>query len=75
MKRKRNLKKKNETDMGFAFQDIYEKAMEFLPIISETGGGLKNILPYSSIMFFVGLAFGTMERIAHRPPRSPKKGG
>ena len=42
----------------FRFQDIYEKAMEFLPIIIEMGGGLKNLLPYSSIMFFVGLALG-----------------
>jgi len=44
--------------VSFAFQDIYEKAMEFLPIIIELGGGLKNILPYSSIMFLVGLALG-----------------
>ena len=44
--------------VSFAFQDIYEKAMEFLPTIIEMGGGLKNILPYSSIMFLVGLALG-----------------
>jgi len=44
--------------VSFAFQDIYEKAMEFLPTIIEMGGGLKNILPYSSIMFLIGLALG-----------------
>ncbi len=43
--------------VSFAFQDIYDKAMEFLPIIIEMGGGL-NILPYSSMMFLVGLALG-----------------
>jgi len=44
--------------VSFAFPDIYGKAMEFLPIIIEMGGGLKNVLPYSSAMFLIGLALG-----------------
>ncbi len=40
--------------VSFAFPDIYGKAMEFLPIIIE---GL-NIIPYSSVMFLIGLALG-----------------
>lgn len=44
--------------VSFAFQDIYDRAMEFLPTIIETGGGLENILPYSSAVFLVGLALG-----------------
>ena len=44
--------------VSFAFQDIYDQAMEFLPIIIDMGGGLKNVLPYSSAMFLIGLALG-----------------
>lgn len=44
--------------VSFTFQDVYEKAMEFLPTIIEMGGGLKNILPYSCMMFLIGLALG-----------------
>lgn len=38
-------------------QDIMAKAVEYLPKIWEFGG-LLNILPYSSIMFIIGLALG-----------------
>lgn len=44
--------------VSFTFQDIYDKAMEFLPMVIEMGGGLKNVLPYSSVMFLIGLALG-----------------
>jgi len=43
--------------VSFTFQDVCDRAMEFLPVIIEVGGGL-NILPYSSLMFLIGLALG-----------------
>ena len=44
--------------VSFTFQGIYDKAMEFLPTIVEMGGGFKNVLPYSSVAFLIGLALG-----------------
>ncbi len=44
--------------VSFTFQGVYDKAMEFLPTIIEMGGGFKNVLPYSSLMFLIGLALG-----------------
>ena len=44
--------------VSMTFEDIYERAMEFLPTIVEKGGVLENILPYSSATFLVGLALG-----------------
>ena len=36
------------------FQDVYDKALLFLPAIL----GVKNILPYSTTTFLLGLALG-----------------
>lgn len=44
--------------VSFTFQDIYDNAMKFLPKIIETGTGLKDVLPYSSATFLIGLALG-----------------
>jgi len=44
--------------ISFTFQDIYDKAMEFLPRIISTGMGLIDVLPYSSVAFLIGLALG-----------------
>jgi len=44
--------------VSLTFQDIYDKATKFLPRIAEEGEVLKNILPYSSAAFLVGLALG-----------------
>jgi len=44
--------------VSITFQDLYEKAMRFLPTIIDLGGGLKNVLPYSSLTFLIGLALG-----------------
>jgi len=44
--------------VSLTFQDIWEKAMQFLPRLYETGSGLINVLPYSSAAFLVGLALG-----------------
>ncbi len=44
--------------VSFTFQDIYDSAMNFLPKIIETGTGLKDVLPYSSATFLIGLALG-----------------
>jgi len=44
--------------LSLAFSDIYDKAMEFLPTLVDLGGGLKDVLPYSSVSFLIGLALG-----------------
>jgi len=44
--------------VSLTFRDIYEKAMEILPKIIETGTGFTNVLPYSSATFLIGLALG-----------------
>jgi len=44
--------------LTLTFQDIWEKAMQFLPHIYEAGSGWINVLPYSSAAFLVGLALG-----------------
>ncbi|MCP8303905.1 MAG: hypothetical protein H3Z50_00295 [archaeon] len=40
-----------------SLQEIMQKAVETLPMIWEAGG-LLNLLPYSSVMFLIGLALG-----------------
>lgn len=42
--------------ISLTFQDIFDKAMDFLPKL--TGGGLIGALPWSSVAFLVGLALG-----------------
>ncbi len=44
--------------LSLTFRDIYDKAMEFLPRLIDLGGGVKDVLPYSSAAFLVGLALG-----------------
>ncbi|MGQ9597409.1 MAG: hypothetical protein ACUVQY_03105 [Thermoproteota archaeon] len=44
--------------VSLTFQDIFDRAMEFLPKIIDLGGGLQNILPYSSATFLIGLILG-----------------
>ncbi|MEM3402115.1 MAG: hypothetical protein QXT22_01370 [Candidatus Hadarchaeales archaeon] len=44
--------------ISLRFQDIYSKAMEFLPKIYESGSAVVNVLPYSSAAFLIGLAIG-----------------
>lgn len=44
--------------VSFTFQDLFDKAMQFLPVIINLGSGLGNILPYSSLMFIIGLLLG-----------------
>lgn len=44
--------------VAITYQNILEKAMEFLPKIIETGMDLVDILPYSSTSFLIGLALG-----------------
>lgn len=40
--------------ISFTVQDVYDKALLFLPAIL----GVKNILPYSTTTFLLGLALG-----------------
>lgn len=44
--------------VSLTFQDIFDRAMEFLPRIIELGGSLQNVLPYSSATFLIGLLLG-----------------
>lgn len=44
--------------LSLSFRDLYDRAMEFLPKLVETGEGIKDVLPYSSVTFLVGLALG-----------------
>lgn len=44
--------------ISLTFTEIYDKAMEFLPRIVNTGLALGDVLPYSSIAFLIGLALG-----------------
>ncbi len=44
--------------VSLSFQDIFDKAMTFLPKIYDTGSSWINILPYSSVGFLIGLALG-----------------
>ncbi len=44
--------------VSLTFQDVYDKAMEFLPRLIDLGGGLKDVLPYTSVAFLIGLALG-----------------
>jgi uncharacterized membrane protein (Fun14 family) len=44
--------------VSLTFQDIYDKATEVLPRVAEKSEVLKNVLPYSSAAFLVGLALG-----------------
>ncbi|MEM2049979.1 MAG: hypothetical protein QXZ11_02515 [Thermoproteota archaeon] len=44
--------------VSLTFQDIFDRAMEFLPRIVELGGSLQNVLPYSSATFLIGLLLG-----------------
>ncbi|MCX8183727.1 MAG: hypothetical protein N3F08_04850 [Crenarchaeota archaeon] len=44
--------------VSLTFQDLFERAMEFLPTVIELGGSLQNVLPYSSATFLIGLLLG-----------------
>lgn len=44
--------------VSLTFKDLYQKATEFLPRIAEKGEVLKNVLPYTSVAFLIGLAIG-----------------
>jgi uncharacterized membrane protein (Fun14 family) len=44
--------------VSFTFQDLYDRAMEFLPVLIDLGSGLGNVLPYSSLTFIIGLLLG-----------------
>ncbi len=44
--------------ISLTYEDVYDKAMDYLPKIIDTGEGLKDVLPYLSITFIIGLALG-----------------
>jgi len=44
--------------LSVGFGDLYDKAMEFLPKLYDTGRGWINVLPYSSVAFLIGLVLG-----------------
>ena len=44
--------------LSLAVQDLYEKAMEILPRLYETGKGYLDALPYAMPTFLIGLVVG-----------------
>jgi len=44
--------------VSLTYQDIFQKAMQFLPKLYESGKGWLDVLPYSSVTFLIGLALG-----------------
>ena len=44
--------------LSFSFKDLWDKAMEFLPRLYESGKGYLDALPYSLPTFLIGLAIG-----------------
>ena len=40
------------------FQDIFDQTLKLFPRLIETGSGLVDVLPYSSLTFIIGLALG-----------------
>jgi uncharacterized membrane protein (Fun14 family) len=44
--------------LSLTFTDLYDKAMQELPKLYDTGRGWLNVLPYSSVAFLIGLALG-----------------
>ena len=48
--------------VSLTFEDVYDSAMEFLPVIIEMGEGLLNVLPYSSMTFLFGPALALWKR-------------
>jgi uncharacterized membrane protein (Fun14 family) len=44
--------------ISVSFEGIFERAMEFLPNLINTGQGFMDVLPYTSVAFLLGLAIG-----------------
>jgi uncharacterized membrane protein (Fun14 family) len=44
--------------LSLGVSDLYAKAENILPRIAEKGQALKNLLPYTSAAFLIGLALG-----------------
>ena len=44
--------------VSFGMQDIYDKAMNVLPKLIDTGEGVKDAIRYTSTAFLLGLALG-----------------
>jgi uncharacterized membrane protein (Fun14 family) len=47
--------------LSVGFSDLYDKAMEFLPKLYDTGRGWIDVLPYSSVAFLIGLMVGLVK--------------
>ncbi|MBA7502162.1 hypothetical protein ES706_00744 [subsurface metagenome] len=41
--------------LNITFEDLWGKAMEFLPKLYESGSGYLDVLPYTSATFLIGL--------------------
>lgn len=44
--------------LSLAFSELFTDAMKILPKFYDAGAGWLNVLPYSSIMFVIGLVLG-----------------
>jgi lysylphosphatidylglycerol synthetase-like protein (DUF2156 family) len=44
--------------IAFSVEDLLGKAMEYLPNLLKTGSAVKDVLPYTSLSFLLGLLLG-----------------
>ena len=44
--------------ISLTVQDIYDKSMEVLPRLFDSGEGLLDVIPYASTAFLIGLGIG-----------------
>jgi lysylphosphatidylglycerol synthetase-like protein (DUF2156 family) len=44
--------------IAFSVEDLLGKAMEYLPNLLKTGSAAKDVLPYTSLSFLLGLLLG-----------------
>ena len=44
--------------LSVTFSDVFTEVMNTLPMLYNAGAGWLNVLPYSSIMFLIGLVLG-----------------
>jgi len=42
--------------LNITFSDLWDRAMDYLPKIIDQAGGWINLIPYTSVTFFIGLA-------------------
>ncbi|MEM2866014.1 MAG: hypothetical protein QXM46_01065 [Candidatus Hadarchaeales archaeon] len=44
--------------IAFSVEDLFGRAMDYLPNLLKTGSAAKDVLPYTSLSFLLGLLLG-----------------